>query len=241
MSRPRSKKINYAEQNVVELNPKQNRQRFKHVVLRPRGENQERYVAALENEQHDIVFAVGPAGTGKTKSAVEFAIKQLQDGKIQKIVITRPAVSVDEDHGFLPGTLEEKMAPWILPIIDYFEEYYHPKDVERMIEEKIIEIAPLAYMRGRTFKDAIVLLDEGQLATVSQTKMALTRLGQGSRMIVTGDLNQADRGADNGLNDFITRLEQVSSPYIACIRFTNKDIKRHRVVQDVLKIYGDEE
>ena len=179
--------------------------------------------------------------THNTKIAVEYAIQQLQSGKIQKIIITRPAVSVDEEHGFLPGTLEEKMAPWVLPIIDYFEEYYHPKDVERMIEEKVIEIAPLAYMRGRTFKDSIIIFDEAQLATVSQTKMALTRLGQNSRLLVTGDLNQADRGADNGLNDFIVRLEQVKSSHIAFIQFTHKDIKRHRVVQDVLRIYGDED
>ena len=155
--------------------------------------SQENYLELLKNPRKFIVFAIGPAGTGKTMLAVQMAIKLFKEGAISKIIVTRPAVSVDEEHGFLPGTLNQKMEPWTRPIFDVFEEYYHPREIAEMLEDGVIEISPLAYMRGRTFKNAFVIADEMQNATPSQMKMLLTRLGENSRMVVTGDLNQADR------------------------------------------------
>ena len=153
-----------------------------------------------EIQDHDITFGIGPAGTGKTLLAVQMGIKLFQEGKIDKIIVTRPAVSVDEDIGFLPGDLNEKMAPWTRPIFDVLGEYYQTKQIAAMLEEGIIEISPLAYMRGRTFKNAYIIADEMQNATQNQMKMLLTRLGENSKMVVTGDLAQADRLKDNGLS-----------------------------------------
>ena len=159
---------------------------------------------------------------------------------ISKIVITRPAVSVDEDHGFLPGTLNQKMEPWTRPIMDVFEEYYHPREIADMLDDGIIEISPLAYMRGRTFKNAFVIADEMQNATPSQMKMLLTRLGENSRMVVTGDLNQADRPRENGLLEFVGLYEQVSRHnLIDMVWFEAKDIERHPVVKEILSIYKE--
>src|SRR6056300_1397611 len=187
--------------NVVNINSFQKKQQVK---ILPRNRNQETYVLSLLNEQKDIVFGIGPAGTGKTLLAVQVAVKLFKEGAIDKIIVTRPAVCVDEDLGFLPGTLEDKMAPWTRPIFDVLREYFNAREIEGMIQEGIIEIAPLAYMRGRTFKDAYIIADEMQNATPNQMKMLLTRLGEGSMMAVTGDLNQADRLKDNGLIDFTT-------------------------------------
>ena len=144
------------------------RQRERSVTILPKNLRQEDYVDLLDNESKHIVMAMGPAGTGKTLLAVLAAIRALKQGVVKKVVVTRPAVSVDEQHGFLPGTLVEKMAPWTRPIFDVFEEYYSPQQIEGMIEDGVIEIAPLAYMRGRTFKDAWILADEMQNATPSQ-------------------------------------------------------------------------
>lgn len=216
------------------------KRRESRVKILPKNLAQEDYLALLDDPYKDIVFASGPAGTGKTMMAVLAAIRSLKAGEIDKIVVTRPAVSVDEQHGFLPGTLVEKMAPWTRPIFDVFEEYYSPKEIETMIAENIIEIAPLAYMRGRTFKNAIIIADEMQNATVNQMKMLLTRIGTGSRIIVTGDLAQHDRGFDNnGLKDFISRLSS-NSQRIGAVEFTQEDVERHPAVKEVLKIYGDE-
>lgn len=216
------------------------KRRESRVKILPKNLAQEDYLALLDDPHKDIVFASGPAGTGKTMMAVLAAIRSLKAGEIDKIVVTRPAVSVDEQHGFLPGTLVEKMAPWTRPIFDVFEEYYSPKEIETMIAENIIEIAPLAYMRGRTFKNAIIIADEMQNATINQMKMLLTRIGTGSRIIVTGDLAQHDRGFDNnGLKDFISRLSS-NSQRIGAVEFTQEDVERHPAVKEVLKIYGDE-
>ncbi len=214
----------------------------KRVDLIPRNIAQERYLEALCDEDKYIVFAMGPAGTGKTLLATQYAIKQLKEGSIKKIIITRPAVSVDEQHGFLPGSLIEKMAPWVIPIMDVFKEYYHPKQIEKMLADELIEIAPLAYMRGRTMKDAIVLFDEAQNATPNQMKMLLTRIGDNSKFIVTGDIYQHDRGFDdNGLKDFIERMERRSSDAIGVIRFDPQDVERHPVIEEILDIYDDGE
>lgn len=223
-------------QNVVDFN---NFKKTNQVTILPRNRNQETYVLKLLDQQKDIVFGIGPAGTGKTLLAVQVAVKMFKEGKIDKIIVTRPAVSVDEDLGFLPGTLEQKMAPWTRPIFDVLREYFNAKDIEGMIEEGIIEIAPLAYMRGRTFKNAFILADEMQNATPSQMKMLLTRLGEGSMMAVTGDLAQADRLKDNGLIDFTKLLETTVTSYLDVVHFEKGDIERHEAVKEVLKVYGD--
>lgn len=177
----------------------------KNVVLLPKNRAQEKYIDALKNPDISVVVATGPAGTGKTMLATISAVKMLKDETINKIIITRPAISVDEQHGFLPGSLIEKMQPWVLPILDYFYEYYSKKQVLNMIENDLIEIAPLAYMRGRTFRNAFIIADECQNTTVSQMKMLLTRIGTGSRIVVTGDMEQHDRGYEqNGLKISLT-------------------------------------
>ena len=178
-------------------------------TIRPKTAGQKRYIDAIR--KNVITFGVGPAGTGKTLLAVQMGIKLYQEGKVDRLIVTRPAVSVDEDLGFLPGTLNEKMAPWTRPIFDVLGEYYLTKEIESMLEEGIIEIAPLSYMRGRTFKNAYIIADEMQNATPNQMKMLLTRLGEGSKMVVTGDLNQADRLDDNGLIDFIRHINEHKS------------------------------
>ena len=194
----------------------------------------------LLDHRKDIVFGIGPAGTGKTLLAVQVAVKLFKEGVIDKIIVTRPAVSVAEDLGFLPGTLEQKMAPWTRPIFDVFRDYFTSQDIEGMIEEGIVEIAPLAYMRGRTFKKSYIIADEMQNATPNQMKMLLTRLGEGSFMAVTGDLAQADRISDNGLVDFTKLLEKTNSTHLDIVYFTQGDIERHQAVKEVLEVYGDE-
>jgi phosphate starvation-inducible PhoH-like protein len=215
-------------------------QKKRRVALLPRNKNQETYLQKLQDEHKNIVFAIGPAGTGKTLLAVLNGIKLLQEGVIDKIIVTRPAVSVDEDIGFLPGTLNEKMAPWTRPIFDVLGEYYQTKEIAQMLEDGIIEISPLAYMRGRTFKNAYIIADEMQNATKNQMKMLLTRLGENSTMVVTGDLAQADRLKDNGLIDFIGKIEGRKLQHIDVVRFDQKDIERHKAVAEVLNLYGDE-
>jgi len=212
------------------------------IQLIPKSLNQETYIDLLENPQRLIVFAAGPAGTGKTMLAVLAALQAFRSGECSRIVITRPAVGVDdEQHGFLPGTLNQKMEPWTRPIFDIIEEYYRPQEVQRLLEEKYIEIAPLAYMRGRTFKNSWIIADEMQNATPSQMKMLLTRLGENSKMVVTGDTQQADRRAqDNGLLDFQILIKDFDSQYIAGVEFAVKDVRRHPAVAEVLKLYRED-
>jgi phosphate starvation-inducible PhoH-like protein len=209
------------------------------VTITPRNLNQKIYLSQLLDQEKNIVFALGPAGTGKTLIACQVGIKLLKEGLVDKIVVTRPAVSVDEDHGFLPGTIQEKMAPWTRPIFDVLQEYYYARDVENMIKEGTVEISPLAYMRGRTFKNAYIIADEMQNATPNQMKMLLTRLGEGSKMVVTGDLRQADRLDDNGLIDFCRLLENKRLNHIDLVNFDMNDIERHEAVKEILEIYGD--
>jgi len=224
--------------NVIEFNTFHK----KHTVqLLPRNRHQENYILKLLDRQKSIVFAIGPAGTGKTMLAVQTAVKKFKEGEIDKIIVTRPAVSVDEDLGFLPGTLEQKMAPWTRPIFDVLREYFDARQIEGMIEEGIVEIAPLAYMRGRTFKNSYIIADEMQNATPNQMKMLLTRLGEHSEMVVTGDLAQADRLKDNGLIDFISHLEsRDNNKHLDVVHFEQGDIERHDAVKEVLQVYGDE-
>ncbi len=214
-------------------------QKKQHVVMTARNSNQKTYLQKLQEESTSIVFAIGPAGTGKTMLAVMHGVKLYQEGLVDKIIVTRPAVSVDEDLGFLPGTLNEKMAPWTRPIFDVLGEYYKAQDIAKMLEEGVIEISPLAYMRGRTFKNAYIIADEMQNATVNQMKMLLTRLGENSKMVVTGDLAQADRVNDNGLINFCNLLKNKQMKHIDIVQFDHKDIERHDAVKEVLSLYGD--
>ena len=223
--------------NVVNINTFSKK---KQVNILPRNKNQETYVLALLDEQKDIVFGIGPAGTGKTLLAVQTAVKKFKQGEVDKIIVTRPAVSVDEDLGALPGTLEEKMAPWTRPIFDVLREYFTSYEIEGMIKEGIVEIAPLSYMRGRTFKYSYIIADEMQNATPNQMKMLLTRLGEGSQMAVTGDLGQADRMNDNGLLDFLKQFKGKNSTKISVVHFEKNDVERHPAVKEILEVYGDE-
>jgi phosphate starvation-inducible PhoH-like protein len=246
---PRAKRRNMKEQvhhdprssqvdNLIAIKPYLKRKQ--QVLIVPRNVAQEHYLELLKNPRKFITFAIGPAGTGKTMLAVQIAIKLFKEGAINKIIVTRPAVSVDEEHGFLPGTLNQKMEPWTRPIFDVFEEYYHPREIADMLEDGVIEISPLAYMRGRTFKNAFIVADEMQNATPSQMKMLLTRLGENSRMVVTGDLNQADRPRENGLLEFCNLYGQGGDyRMIAMARFETRDVERHPVVKEILSIYKE--
>lgn len=238
MGKARAAKKQKYNNNVVKINnflP----QKTRNIQLIPRNRNQETYILSLLNDAKNIVFGIGPAGTGKTMLACQAAVKNFLDGTVDRIVVTRPAVSADEDLGFLPGTLEEKMAPWTRPIFDVFREHFYAGEIEGMIKEGVIEISPLAYMRGRTFKDSYIIADEMQNATPNQMKMLLTRIGQGSKMVVTGDLAQADRLKDNGLIDFINHLRDFESTRIDIVDFHKGDIERHPAVAEVLEVYGD--
>lgn len=222
--------------NVVKL---ANRN-YKRVEILPRNTAQEVYVDALLEKR--IVFAVGPAGTGKTLLGVLRAIKALREGEITKIILTRPAVSVDEKHGFLPGDLNAKMEPWTKPIFDVFEEHYGLLETKKMLEDGIIEIAPLGFMRGRTFKNAYVIADEMQNSTPDQMKMLLTRIGEGCSMIITGDMKQHDRGFDkNGLKDFLERFKTAPKKSMAICLFERQHVERDELVGEILDVYGDDE
>jgi len=229
----------YRKSNVHYL-PQTEKQ--KEVVIHGRNPNQKEYIKKLLDPKQTIIFATGPAGTGKTMLAVLGAVKALKEQTIDRLIITRPAVGVDDEkHGFLPGDLNAKMEPWTKPIFDVVREYYTAKQIQTMITEGVIEISPLAFMRGRTFKNAHVIADEMQNATPSQMKMLLTRIGDDSRMVVTGDIGQTDRKEyENGLIDFQKLYNQYDySEYISVCQFDHKDIERHPAVAEVLDIYGD--
>jgi phosphate starvation-inducible PhoH-like protein len=225
--------------NVIKLVDKTYQKRPR-VQIYPKNLNQESYLLKLNDPKKMIVFAIGPAGTGKTMLAVQWAIDQLKYGDATKIIITRPAVSVDEEHGFLPGDLNEKMAPWTRPIFDVLAENYNAREIETMVAEGVIETSPLAYMRGRTFKNAVVIADEMQNTTPSQMKMLLTRLGTDSKMVVTGDLQQADRPTNNGLLEFLKLYGNFENHrYVDICHFDIGDVERHEAVKEILAIYGD--
>lgn len=228
------------DNTVVSFNESVVKAKTRDTIIVPKSLNQERYILSLLDESQDIVIAYGPAGTGKTYLAMQAAIKSLRRGECERIVLTRPAVGVeDEKHGFLPGTLEEKMAPWTRPLLDVMREYYTPPEITRMLENQIVEIAPLAFMRGRTFKNSWIIGDEMQNATPGQMKMLLTRIGEGSKIVVTGDVEQADKKKhDNGLIDLCDRLQKSTQGIKVC-ELNGNDIQRHRIIETVLEMYSD--
>ena len=210
------------------------------VQLVPKSLNQENYIIALLDENTDIVVVTGPAGTGKTYLAMQAAIKAMREGECDRIILSRPAVGVDDEkHGFLPGDINQKMEPWTRPLMDVLREYYTVAEIAHMLEEQIIEIAPLAFCRGRNFKHSWVVLDEAQNATPGQLKMIMTRIGVGSKIVITGDIEQADRkSADNGLLDLQNRLRKGVIPGLQLCTFGIKDVQRHRIIEHVLNLYS---
>lgn len=211
------------------------------IELRPKTLAQETLVASLLNPDTSITVAVGPAGSGKSYLAMLAAMRALREGECDRIILTRPAVGVEEEeHGFLPGTLVQKMEPWTRPLLDIIKEFYHPREVLGLLEDEVIEISPLAYMRGRTFKNAWIVADEMQNATPNQIKMLLTRIGEGSRIVVTGDVEQADRTtANNGLIDLCERLKHQGVRGIDLCKLGSRDIQRHPIIDNVLKLYSE--
>jgi len=210
----------------------------------PRSANQKKYVDTLNNQNTTLVFGIGPAGTGKTLFACSAAIRDLKHGKIQKIVLTRPVVPVEEELGFLPGNIKHKMDPWTRPIFDIFLEYYSQKDIDAMVHGGVIEISPLGFMRGRTFKKCFIIADEMQNSSPNQMLMLTTRIGLGSKMVITGDLNQSDRINDNGLKIFMDKIRKYNGDKngIEICELENEDIERSAVVSQILNIFkGNEE
>jgi phosphate starvation-inducible PhoH-like protein len=206
--------------------------------LRPRTDGQGRYVQALKT--HDLVMCVGPAGTGKTYLAVGWAVTLLKSGAVRKIVLVRPAVEAGERLGFLPGDLVAKINPYLRPLFDALNDIMEPDQVKRYMESDVIEILPLAYMRGRTLNHACIILDEGQNATVAQMKMFLTRMGHGSKIVVTGDMTQTDlpQTVRSGLTDAVHRLRNIEG--ISVIHLDEADIVRNPLVQRIVAAYEPE-
>jgi phosphate starvation-inducible PhoH-like protein len=204
--------------------------------IRPKTVNQKRYVDAID--EHTIVFGIGPAGTGKTYLAVAKAVQALQAKRVNRIILTRPAVEAGERLGFLPGTLNDKIDPYLRPLMDALHDMLDPESVPRLLQAGTIEVAPLAYMRGRTLNDAFVILDEAQNTTPEQMKMFLTRLGFGSKMVVTGDITQIDlpNGSKSGLRvvrDILSDVEDIEFAYLDA-----KDVVRHQLVGNIVEAYS---
>ena len=209
-------------------------------LLVPKTPGQLRYVEALRNYQKPIVVATGPAGSGKTLFACQEAVERLGRRQVDRVILTRPLVAADEELGYLPGTLERKMDPWTRPMFDILGNYFTQSRIKQLVKDKVIEIAPLAYMRGRTFDGCFVVADEMQNTTPNQMKMLLTRVGEGSKMVVTGDAEQCDlRDGIGGLSDLFPRMEDGVLEYIEHVVLESEDIQRHPAVKEVLKLYED--
>ncbi|MBX2840348.1 MAG: PhoH family protein [Flammeovirgaceae bacterium] len=207
----------------------------KGLAIRPKTENQSKLVAS--SRKNDLIFAIGPAGTGKTYIAVALAVKALKNKVVKKLIITRPAVEAGENLGFLPGDLKEKIDPYLRPIYDALYDMIPSEKLKYYLEHNVIEIAPLAYMRGRTLNNAFILLDEAQNTTTMQMKMFLTRMGPESKMIITGDISQVDlpRNMASGLVESVKVLDDVEG--ISIIRLSGKDVIRHRLVKNIIAAY----
>ena len=213
----------------------------------PKGYNQQLYVDTLNSPSNKLLFVVGPAGTGKTMFACLKAAELLKSGEINKVVVTRPIVTVDEDLGFLPGNIAKKMDPWTRPLFDLFLEYYSRTELDYLINKNSIEICPLAFMRGRTFKNSFIIADEMQNSSPNQMKMLTTRIGQNSKMVITGDLQQSDILKDNGLKDLINKVNKYNTNLVNTTRLINiidldnEDIERSEIVKQVIAIYNYKE
>ncbi len=220
---------------VLSLNILSNRGR----TIRPKTVNQKKYVDAID--KHTIVFGIGPAGTGKTYLAMAKAVQALQAKEVTRIILTRPAVEAGEHLGFLPGTLGEKIDPYLRPLYDALHDMIDPETIPKLLASGVIEVAPLAYMRGRTLNDAFIILDEAQNTTQEQMKMFLTRLGFGSRMVVTGDVTQVDlpSSAKSGLRVVQDVLEDVRDIHFSML--TASDVVRHKLVGRIVAAYGEYE
>jgi phosphate starvation-inducible PhoH-like protein len=205
--------------------------------IRPRTAGQQLYVKAMQD--HELVFCIGPAGTGKTYLAVAMAVSALKQERIRKIVLVRPAVEAGESLGYLPGDLQAKINPYLRPLLDALREMVDYDQIKRLTEQDVIEVIPLAYMRGRTLNEAFIILDEAQNTTVSQMKMFLTRMGRGSRIVVSGDVTQVDLPphAHSGLTDAMRRLKGIQG--LTQVALTNSDIVRHALVQRIVEAYDE--
>ena len=204
-------------------------------LVSPKGKNQQKYLEVISNKE--LVFGIGPAGTGKTYLAVAAAVNELITGKVEKVVVTRPAVEAGEKLGFLPGDLSQKVDPYLRPLYDALFQTLGFKETNKLIENNVIEIAPLAFMRGRTLNKSFIILDEGQNTTPEQMKMFLTRFGYGSKVIVTGDLTQIDLPKDitSGLIHALDILRELED--VGLVRFSSKDVARHSLVQKIVEAY----
>ncbi len=205
-------------------------------MITARSLNQQKLVDAYRT--NDLLLAVGPAGSGKTYTAIALAVRALKNKEVKRIILSRPAVEAGEKLGFLPGDMREKIDPYLQPLYDALQDMIPNNKLEEYMEKGVIQIAPLAFMRGRTLSDAVVILDEAQNSTIAQLKMFLTRLGINGKMIVTGDLTQVDlpMSQKSGLRDAIERFKQIEG--IACVTFTDKDIVRHPLVKEIVKAYN---
>jgi len=206
-------------------------------VLKPIGKNQEEYCRLLADTDVSMLVGIGPAGCGKTAFACHAAARALSMGEVGRIVLTRPLVSVDEELGFLPGSMKQKMDPWIRPMMDIMTEFYTGNEIRKLMEDGTIEISPLAYMRGRTFHRTFLIADEMQNSSPNQMLMMLTRIGEGSRMAITGDLLQSDRGEANGLADLYTRIKNCNDSNLRYVHFGIDDVQRSPAVASILKLY----
>ena len=212
--------------------------KVKRGTVRGRGANQAKYLHAIAT--HDINFGIGPAGTGKTFLAVAMAVEALNESRVQRLILVRPAVEAGEKLGFLPGDLTQKVDPYLRPLYDALYEMLGVEKVIKLLEKNVIEIAPLAYMRGRTLNESFIILDEAQNTTIAQMKMFLTRMGQGSKIVISGDTTQIDlpRPSASGLIDAVGRLRDIAGVNI--VQLGKTDIVRHRLVQDIVRAYEDE-